>query len=444
MIFSESEARQLARQALGLSRADSCLVSLSGHDRGNVRFALNSVTTSGAQDDVVLSVESNFGRRSGAVTVNELDDASLAAAVRKSEELARLAPEDPEFLPPLGPQKYLQSRAWFPSTARAGPVKLSSLCRSVLKEADAPQVTAAGYLEAGASFNALATSAGLFAYEKSTGGRFTVTARTADGTGSGWAGTNFHDIARLETARLGRRAMQKARDSRAPVALAPGKYTVVLEAAAVCDLLGMMLWHFDARRADEGRSFLARKGGGTKRGEQVFGGQVHLYSDPRHAVAPGAIYSTDGLPATPRAWIEGGVVKNLVCSRFWAQKTGQEPVPHPTNLVMTGGRTTVAEMIRATRRGILVTRFWYIREVDPRTLVFTGLTRDGTFLIEQGRVTRPIKNLRFNESPVAMLNNIVALGPSERTNGSEIEGWPVAVPPLLVKDFTFSSLSDAV
>jgi predicted Zn-dependent protease len=445
MIISESEAKKLTDRILGLSKADSCVVSVAGHERGHIRMALNSVTTSGLQDNLSVSITSNFGKRSGAVSTNELDDASLASAVKKSEEIARLAPEDPEFQEPLGPQKYLESRVYFDSTAQARPEKLAALARPLVEEAIAQKVTGAGFLQAGTQCSALATSKGLFVYEKSTGALCTVSARTSDGTGSGWAGGNQNDIERLQTVAMAKAATQKAFESRKPNALEPGKYTVVLEPSAVCDLIGLMIGgHFDARNADEGRSFLSKKGGGNKLGEKICGAQVNLYGDPHHEPTPGSIYSTDGLPAVRRNWIKDGVVSELITSRFWAQKTGRAPVPYPTNLVMTGGTTSVQQMIENTQRGVLVTRFWYIREVDPRTLLFTGLTRDGTFLVENGKIARPIKNFRFNESVVAMLNNVVAMGPSVRAVGSEVEDWSVCVPPLLVRDFTFSSLSEAV
>ena len=444
MIISETEAKRITQKVLALSKAESCTATLRGHQRGNVRFALNSATTSGFQDGLTLGVESNFGKRSGSASTNEFDDRAIEAAVRKAEEIARLAPENPEFLPPLGPQKYLESRAYFKATAEAGPAKLAALCAPVIQEADRNSATAAGFLEADATCAAMATSNGLFAYEPSTSARFTVSARTSDGTGSGWAGQHQHDIARLNVSRLGKSAMQKTVQSRSPVAIDPGKYTVILEAPAVCDLLAMMIFDFEARSADEGRSFFTKKGGGNKLGEKLFGDKINVFSDPHHELAPGSVYSTDGLPAMRRNWIENGVVKELVYPRFWAKKMEREPVPNPTSLIMEGGSTSTEEMIRNTKRGVLVTRLWYIREVDPRSLLFTGLTRDGTFLIEDGKISKPVKNFRFNESPVAMLNNIEAMGPAERTTGSEVDDWPVCVPPLLVKDFTFSSLSDAV
>lgn len=444
MLLSQSDAKKITDKALSLSKADSCSVSIAGHERGHIRFALNSVTTSGFQDNLTLSITSNFGKRSGSASINELDEESIAAAVKRSEEIAKLARENPEFQPPLGAQTYLESRTYFERTAKATPDKLAALCEPVLAEANARKVTAAGFLEAGTACSGMATNNGLFVFQNSTESLFTVSARTSDGTGSGWAGKNYHDIARLDAAQLARVAVKKTLESQKPVAVPPGKYTVILESSAACDLLGLMIGNFDARSADEGRSFLTKKGGGNKLGEKIFGDKVQLYSDPQHEIAPGAIYSTDGLPAVKRAWVENGVVKELIYSRYWAQKTGHEPVPYPTNLIMTGGSTSVEEMIQNTKKGILVTRFWYIRTVDPRTLLYTGLTRDGTFLIENGKITKPIKNFRFNESPVAMLNNIEAMAPSERAAGSEVEDWSVFVPPLLIRDFTFSSLSDAV
>ena len=444
MILSASEARALTTKVLAFSKADSCIVSLAGHARGNIRFALNTVTTSGYQDDLVVSIESHFGQRSGSVSLNELDDASLRAAVRKSEEIARLAPPNEEFQPPLGAQKYLESRVYWAGTAGAGAEKLAALCRPAVREAEARGVTSAGFLTSGADGSAMATSNGLFLHENSTLASFTLSSRTHDGTGSGWVGGEQHDISRLDTAHLAKVAVQKTLDSRNPVALEPGKYTVLLEPTAVCDLLGMLLFALDTRSADEGRSFFTRKGGGNKLGEKLFGDKVTIFSDPQHPSAPGSVYSTDGLPAVRRSWIEGGVLKELNCSRYWAKKTNREPVPFPTNVIMNGGNTSREEMIKSTKRGILVTRFWYIREVDPRTLLLTGLTRDGTFRIAHGKIVRPVKNFRFNESPVALLNNLEAMGPSERTIGSESQFCPVWLPPLLVKDFTFSSLSDAV
>jgi predicted Zn-dependent protease len=444
MLVSRSEARKILDQVRAASKADSWVATVSGTARRHLRFALNSVTTSGEQDDLTLSVTSHFGKRSGSSSTNELNAKSIAATVRKSEEIARIAPENQEFMPPLGPQKYVAGKAFVEATAKAAPQKLAALSEPVLKEANAKKVVAAGFFQAGADSSAYATSNDLFVHNQTTHALFTVTARSTDGTGSGWAGKNSHDLRKLDTAAMGERAVAKGLKSVKPTALDPGKYTVILEPSAVCDLVGWMIGDFDARSADEGRSFLSKPGGGNKLGTKLVSDKVNISSDPEHSVVPGAIYSSDGLPARKRQWIKDGVAEALMYSRFWAKKQNRVPVPFPTNLIMEGGKTSIDDMIADTKKGVLVTRLWYIREVDPQTLLLTGLTRDGTFLIENGKMSRPIKNFRFNESPVNMLNNVIAMSPSERGTGSEIEGWPISVPALLVKDFTFSSLSDAV
>jgi predicted Zn-dependent protease len=201
-----------------------------------------------------------------------------------------------------------------------------------------------------------------------------------------------------------------------------------------------------ARSADEGRSFFAKPGGGTKIGDKLFDERVTIWSDPADPRLLTTPFSGQGLPNRRMSWIENGVVRNLVYDRYWASRTNREPTGFPAGYFMEGGEATVEEMIASTERGLLLTRFWYIRGVDPRTILFTGLTRDGTFLIENGRITHAVKNLRWNESPVFMLNNIEMLGRPVRISPSESSGLSnaVFVPPLKVRDFNFTSLSDAV
>jgi predicted Zn-dependent protease len=200
----------------------------------------------------------------------------------------------------------------------------------------------------------------------------------------------------------------------------------------------------DARSADEGRSFLTKPGGGTKLGERLLSESVTITSDPDDSAAPDQLFGEDGVPKRHTIWFDRGVAKNLSYSRFWAQKMGREPVPRPSNFAMAGGAVPVADMIREVKHGILVTRLWYIRSVDPRTLLITGMTRDGNFLIENGEITRPARNLRFNESPVSALSKVEAVGPAELAVGSESYGNVISVPPLLIKAFTFSSKSSGI
>jgi predicted Zn-dependent protease len=276
----------------------------------------------------------------------------------------------------------------------------------------------------------------------------TATVRSPDGTGSGWACSDGNSFGEIDAKRVASTAVEKAKSSRNPVAIEPGRYTTILEPTAAGNLVQLITNAMQARPADEGRSFFSKPGGGNKIGLKVVDERVTLITDPADAPSTSGGFDGDGMPLEKTVWIENGVVKTLNYDRYWAQKQGVQPTRSPggRTLRMVGGTTSIADMIRSTERGVLVTRFWYIRAVDPRTILYTGLTRDGTFLIENGAVTRSIKNFRFNESPIFFLNNLQAIGPSVRTNTSEnlSAGGAVYMPPLKVRDFTFSSLSDAV
>lgn len=444
MFLSPDEAKQILGRALDRSRAESCVVSIEGGDCTNLRFARNSATTNGSHSTLSVTVESHFSGRSGSVTITSLEEDALTLAQARSEEIARLAPVNPEFMPPLGPQTYEAGAGYDAATAAVRAAPLAAAAGAVIGQAIGRNIDAAGYGAAGRGFNAMATSAGLFAYDRRTGAKFTVTARNKQGTWSGWAGSSETRFDRLDPARLAGCAIGKAAHPAAPFDLDPGKYTVILEPAAAAELVRWLLWMMDARSADEGRSFLSKKGGGIKLGERLFDERVTITSDPADAAAPDRVYGGEGLPRRRTVWVEGGAVKNLAYSRFWARKMGREPLPMPQSFVMAGGSTSVDDMIRETRRGILVTRAWYTNVVDPRTLLLTGLTRDGNFLIENGRIAGPARNLRFNESLVAMLGNIAAAGPSGRTYGGDIGHFAIAAPALLVKEFTFSSRSSGI
>ncbi len=441
-ILSQDQAKAIMQNALRFSKADECEVTLTGNTGGNIRYARNSVSTSGADDNTSLIVTSFFGKKSGTATINEFDEGSVEKVVRRAEELARLAPESPEHMPMLGPQTYKPSVSYFQSTANINPDFRADAARKSLEPAIAKNITAAGFLEDAASFQAKMNSKGLFAYHRDTGLTFSVTMRSADGTGSGYATGDYNDAAKLDTGKLSRIAIEKASSSVNAKAIEPGKYTVILEPAALvantdASLIGALMNSMDARNADEGRSFLSKKGGGNKLGEKLFDERITVYSDPLNTEVPTSTWAGDGRQREKITWIEKGVVKNLYTSRFWAQKQGIKDIPNPANFIMEGGTQSVEDMIRSTKKGILVTRLWYIRPVDPQTLLYTGLTRDGTFYIENGKIKHPVKNFRFNESPVIMLNNLEALGKPQRVGGN-------LVPPMKIRDFTFTSLSDAV
>lgn len=436
-ILSKDDARALTEKVLGFSQADDCIVNLGGSESGNVRYARNTVTTSGAETNISLGVTSAFGKKTGTATINELDDASLEKVVRRSEELAQLAPENPEYVPPLEPQEYAETPTYVEATAGVDPAYRARVAADSIEPASAEDITAAGFFENSDGFSSIANSKGLFAYQRSTDVDFSVTMRTSDGTGSGYVTRDYNDVGKFDSARASQIALDKAIQSRSPRAIEPGKYTVILEPTAGIDLLENMMYNMDARSADEGRSFLSKAEGQTKVGEKIVGDAVTIYSDPTNPQVPAAAWAGDGRPRERTVWIEDGVVQNVFYTRFWAQKQGVQATPSPGNFIMEGGDASIEEMIADTRRGILVTRLWYIRTVDPQTLLYTGLTRDGTFFIENGEIRYPVKNFRFNESPVIMLNNVEALGAPQRQSGS-------LVPPMKIRDFTFTSLSDAV
>lgn len=446
-ILSKEEAKQILQKVISFSKADGLEANLNGNDGGNIRYARNSVSTAGEDSNISLAVQSYFGKKAGSVTINEFDDASLEKVVRRSEELARLAPENPEFMEPLGPQDYgTETKTFFESTAGITPEYRAQAAANSITPAAAKDITAAGFLEDNRGFNAMMNSKGLFAYNPFSGVDFTVTMRSNDGTGSGWVARNFNDVNKLDTAEASQLAIDKALQSRNAKAIEPGKYTVILEPNAAADLLGLMFFAMNARTADEGRSFLSRKGGGTKLGEKIVDERVNIYTDPWHEEVPASNWTGNGLPRKRMDLIKDGVVANLLYDRYWASQKNVAPTAFPGNRIMTGGDATLEDMIKDTRRGVLVTRFWYIRAVDPQTLLYTGLTRDGTFYIENGKIKHPIKNFRFNESPVIMLNNLETLGKQMRvaSGGGPGGGASSLIPAMKIRDFTFTSLSDAV
>ncbi|SFP74099.1 TldD/PmbA family protein [Hymenobacter arizonensis] len=442
-ILSKDDAQTILKKVLSFSTADECEVSLNGQIGGNVRSARNTISTAGATDNVSLAVESRFGKRSGVATCNEFDEATLRRCVQRAEEIAKLAPESPEYMPLLGAQQYQDnSKAFAAATAAIDPDFRARQMGASTALCDQKKVSSAGFLVDSAGFLAKRNSKGLEAYQQFTNLEFSVTVRTPDGTGSGYAAADYTDASKFDAARLTRVAAEKASSSMKARAIEPGKYTVILEPNALVSnvdtsLMAALMGSFDARNADEGRSFLSKKGGGNRKGEKLFDERVTIYSDPTNAEIPSLMFSGDGRPQKRVTWIEKGVVKNLYSSRYWAQKAAIPDLPRPGGWIMEGGTQSTADLIKGTAKGILVTRLWYIRPVDPQTLLYTGLTRDGTYYIENGQIKFPVKNFRFNESPIIMLNNLEAIGKPVRLGGN-------LVPPLKIRDFTFTSLSDAV
>jgi predicted Zn-dependent protease len=443
-VMTREQAHQLIERVVKMSKADSIQVNVGGGYTANVRFADNRISTAGGVSTASLNISSAFGPKHAVTSTNDFSDEGLERSVRQSEALAKLAPDDPESMPPLGPQQYEENIAYFDSTGNLGPDGRAEAARIAI---DACKKTgdlkAAGFLLTGIGASAVGNSAGLFAYQSGTSANYTLTVRTADGTGSGWAGADHPDWSRLDVKAVADAAIQKARMSRNPVAVEPGRYTVILEPQAVGDLVQLLAFTFDARSADEGRSPYSKAGGGNKLGEKVADERVTLFSDPADPQLLTNTFDGSGLPAHRQVWIDKGILKKLTYSRFWAQKKGVAPDAGTNAVKLAGGTQSLDDLIKSTPRGILVSRLFYLRPVDPRTVLYTGLTRDGTFLIENGKISKAAKNFRFNESPLFMLNNLDGMGPAVRVAGTEA-GGDVVMPSIKVRDFNFTSLSDAV
>jgi predicted Zn-dependent protease len=444
--LSAAESRRLCETILGFAKADHTRVNVTSGFSGFTRTAINRITTAGETNDVSVRVTSVFGKRVASVDTNRLDDASLQRAVRDAESVARIAPENPEYLPELGAQKYMTVDGYYASTADLTTESRARAASLGIKAATEAKFVAAGFIDMRAGSEAVATSRGLFAHHSSTGVASTLTIRTPDGLSSGWAGDEGADWNTIESERIASDALRKCRDWRGKAALAPGKYEVVLEASAAGMLMSRMLGAFDARQADEGRSFFSKRGGGNRLGEKLFDERVTIVSNPAEKNAETNPFTNAGQPIQHEVWVENGVLKSLAYSRFWAMKQGVPAKANPSNFIMSGGDASLDDLIKSVKRGVLITRFWYIRPLNPRIISFTGLTRDGTFLIENGKIARPVTNFRFNQSLTELLANVEVLGRPSRVAADESSsaGTPIIVPPLKVKEFTLASVSDAI
>lgn len=404
----------------------------------NVRFARNEMTTSGESDETSVTVTVAIGQRHASSSTNQVDDASLGELAGRALAMAKLAPEDPEKLPLLPPQTYATvPSAHDDALAAMGPKERAAVAERAIALGDKAKVQIAGFFEREMSEHAMHTSAGLVARHRETSAAYTVTGRTPDGTGSGWGGLEGHRLADLDDASLANRAIDKALRSASAKPLPPGKYTVILEPQAVYELLAFMVGQMSQRSADEGRSFFAGKAG-----KKLFADFVSLRSDPSDPLTPGVPFDGDGLPLRAHPWIVDGRVTKLSVSRTWAKKKNLEPTGQPSVHALTGGKAaSVDELVKDTKRGLLITRFWYNRMLEPQSITVTGLTRDGVFLVENGKVTAPVSNFRYNESPITVLKNVEAM---TKASTRVIAGGVWLVPALRTTNFTMASTSAAV
>ena len=416
---------------------------VSSENQALTRFANSAIHQNVSEQSVHLSVRPVVDGRTARASTNRLDRESVRAVVEQAIAITRCTDPDPDLPPLAGPQDSASVQRWFEDTACATPAQRAVAVAEAVRIVDAAGQTAAGAFSTGESLFALRNSRGLAVEHRETMARFSITTIAADS--SGWAKASACKLGDLDPAALARSAAGKATASRKPIELPAGRYTVVLEPAAVLDLAGQMFGDFSATAIRDGRSFL-----NDRIGKQVFGENVTIFDNVRHPQQSGGPFDGEGVPRTRLTLVDRGVVRDIAYSRQAAALVGAAPTGHgfplpnefgeaPVNIVISGGDASLDEMIASTERGILVTRLWYIREVDPYKKIFTGMTRDGTFLIAGGQVTAGVRNFRFNESLIEMLSNVELLGPAVRASGEE--AIDMVVPAMKIRDFNFTEVT---
>jgi predicted Zn-dependent protease len=452
MSYTRDEVKAITDKVLNMAKADAVEVDFSGGERAATRYANSSITANLIEHDQQVQITVYYGQKSASTVTHQFDDASLRSAIEQAQELARRKPDNPETMPLVKPpQDYVSVDAVIDRTVGFGPGERAAMVKQSLDICEKKGVVGAGYIPKLHWTQATANSEGLFACFQFAEASFILTCRTPDGTGSGWAGqTGLKDVADIDPARITETAADKALRSAKPRAVEPGDYTVILEPRPAARFLSLLLTSLDARAAEEGRNFMASPEGRgkTKLGEKLFGDNVTIRSQIGHPVLRQTPVGEDGLASRDVTWIEKGVVRNLYYNRFWAEKQGRAPTATPPgqSLVMEGGTTSIEEMIRSTKRGLLVSFFWYMRPVEPMSILYTGMTRDGLFLIENGEITAPVQNFRWNETPVVGFNNITAMSEPVPMHTGEAYDQPgtAMVPAMKIEDFTMTSISPAV
>jgi predicted Zn-dependent protease len=437
---------------MNMAKADAVEVEFNGGERSATRFANSNITANIVQFDRNLNVTVHYGARSASASTREFDDEALRTAVEDAQKRAQAARESPDAMPLIeGPQDYLPVDATLPSGVNFGPAERAQMVKQSLDICQKKGVIGSGYIPKVHQTTCSVNSKGLFAYYQYAEASFILTCRTKDGGGSGWAGlTGIKDVRQIDASALTEVAADKALKSQKPRAIEPGRYTTILEPRANARFLSLMTGLFNARTAEGpvGNYFSGKEPGTTKVGQKLFSDSFTLKSDVGNAILRQSPIGTDGMAARPVTWIEKGVLQNLSYDRAWARRQKKQPsaVGPNQSLVMEGTDMTVEQMIKTTKRGLLVTFFWYIRAVDQPTLLNTGMTRDGLFLIENGEIAGPVTNFRWNMSPLVGYNNITAIGePVPMHTGESYDGAGTAlVPPVRIEDFFMTSISPAV
>ena len=451
-MYSRDEIKALTDKVLNMAKADAVEVDFSGGERSGTRWANSNITVNLVQLDQQLSVTLRLGQKTGSASTREFDDDSLQAMVDEAAEAAKAARDNPNLQPLVkGPQDYLPVDAALPPMVNFGPGERAEMVRKSVAVCDKIGALGSGYIPKTYQTTCSANSAGLFAYYQYAEAGLILTCRTPDGKGSGWAGiTGVKDLSLIDPVHLSEVAATKAVKSQKPRALEPGRYTVILESRPAARFLSLMTGIFNARAVETGpRSYLTGAEKGTsKLGEKVFSDLVTIKSDIGNPILRQTPILPDGTPAKPVTWVDKGILKNLYYDQQYAARVKKDPTPAATNmsLVLEGSNQSVEQMIKSTRRGLLVSFFWYIRAVDQPTLLNTGMTRDGLFLIENGEIAGPVQNFRWNMSPIVGFNNVTAIGQSVpmHTGESYDGGGTALVPAVRIEDFYMTSVSPAV
>jgi PmbA protein len=407
------------------------------------RFANNAIHQNVAEHTVNVSVRTQVNQRTARATTNRTDKDSLRAAIEASLSLAHSQPKNSHLLPLPAKQRYRGVNRFIKQTAALSPEDRARAVRRACDLAVKKGQTAAGIFSSAQSQTAMGNSRGLFVAYRDTHAVFSITMQ--EGSAASWAKENAATVDDIEPQRLAERASDKAHRATNARELAPGRYTVILEPAAALDLVGFLFYDFAATALQDKRSCF-----NGRMGKQVFGKNISIVDDVYHPLQLGAPYDGEGMPRQRVLLVDRGVPKNLVYSRASAKAAKKKPTGHgfmlpneygeaPMNLVFSGGTSSLEEMIASTERGLLVTRLWYIREVDPYEKIMTGMTRDGLFLVEKGRVTSAARNFRFNQSILEMLRNVEMLGPAVRATGEE--AFEMVVPAMKIRDFHFSEVT---
>ncbi len=434
-LASKSEFKRITDTILSRAQGEHTSISLTDSESSTLRLANSQVAQNVSVREPNVSIRAAFGKKHGSASTNRLDADSLVETLRRAETIARLAPEDREYLPPLPPQEYIDVPSYRKSTAAATPDGVARKVRPVIEQCDANGLVGAGILSNSVSARGLAASTGLFGYSQSTEAEFSLTATAGDS--SGWTYNSHRDIEALDISARTSRAVQKAILSKEPRELEPGHYPVILEPAAVAGVFGALTFALSAKSYFKGDSPLA-----GKLNSQILDPRLTLRTDPTHPDLLGEPFDQAGLAARKMTWVENGILKQLYYDRFTAQDRGVEPTPFPSAPILSfsAAKTrSIDELIGETKRAILITNFWYIRSVDPTDLTITGMTRDGTFLVEDGKIVAGVKNFRFHDSPLRCFATVDAA--TQPMESITMERGKMLLPTVLLPDFHLSSVT---